>query len=67
MIQLRYLCEIAASDSTCLHSDSYLPQGSQGLKAVTKAKLGYEPVEVDPENMVKVLHSTPSIETRSAI
>lgn len=27
--------------------DSYLPQGSRGLKAVTKAKLGYEPIEVD--------------------
>jgi len=32
--------------------DSYLPQGSQGLKAVTKNKLGYDPVEVDPEDMV---------------
>ena len=35
----------------CLHwvnRDSYLPQGSRGLKAVTKAKLGYDPVEVDP-------------------
>ncbi|KAJ3675811.1 hypothetical protein LUZ60_004853 [Juncus effusus] len=32
--------------------DSYLPQGSQGLKAVTKAKLGYDPLEVDPEEMV---------------
>ena len=29
--------------------DSYLPQGSQGLKAVTKAKLGYDPLEIDPE------------------
>ena len=28
--------------------DSYLPAGSHGLKAVTKAKLGYNPVEVDP-------------------
>ena len=26
--------------------DSYLPQGAQGLKAVTKYKLGYDPVEV---------------------
>jgi len=33
--------------------DSYLPQGSQGLKAVTKYKLGYDPVEVDPEDMLK--------------
>ena len=31
--------------------DSYLPQGSQGLKAVTKAKLGYHPLELDPELM----------------
>ena len=31
--------------------DSYLPQGSQGLKAVTKEKLGYEPFEIDPEDM----------------
>lgn len=32
--------------------DAYLPQGSHGLKAVTKAKLHYEPIEVDPEDMV---------------
>ncbi|KAG8844249.1 DNA polymerase epsilon catalytic subunit, partial [Serendipita sp. 411] len=44
---------------SCIHMDcfrwvkrdSYLPQGSQGLKAVTKAKLGYNPVELDPELM----------------
>lgn len=33
--------------------DSYLPQGSQGLKAVTTAKLGYDPLELDPEVMTK--------------
>jgi DNA polymerase epsilon subunit 1 len=33
--------------------DSYLPQGSQGLKAVTTAKLGYDPIELDPEVMTK--------------
>lgn len=33
--------------------DSYLPQGSQGLKAVTKAKLGFDPLEVNPEDMVR--------------
>ncbi|KAG1663133.1 hypothetical protein FOA52_000655 [Chlamydomonas sp. UWO 241] len=41
----------------CLHwvnRDSYLPQGSRGLKAVTKAKLGYDPVEVDPEDMLRM-------------
>ncbi|CAD8121665.1 unnamed protein product [Paramecium sonneborni] len=32
--------------------DAYLPQGSHGLKAVTRAKLGYQPIEVDPEKMV---------------
>lgn len=32
--------------------DSYLPQGSQGLKAVTRYKLGYDPIEVDPEDML---------------
>ncbi|KAL4468704.1 hypothetical protein ABPG74_005207 [Tetrahymena malaccensis] len=32
--------------------DAYLPQGSHGLKAVTRSKLGYEPIEVDPEQMV---------------
>jgi len=46
----------------CLHwvnRDSYLPQGSRGLKAVTKAKLGYDPVEVDPEDMVRLAAETP--------
>eukprot|EP00842_Homolaphlyctis_polyrhiza_P005989 jgi/Hompol1/6391/HPOL_004966-RA len=33
--------------------DSYLPQGSQGLKAVTTYKLGYNPIEVDPEDMTR--------------
>lgn len=39
--------------------DSYLPQGSQGLKAVTKYKLKYDPVEVDPEDMVKFARDKP--------
>ena len=45
----------------CMHwvnRDSYLPQGSRGLKAVTKAKLGYDPVEVDPEDMVRLSYET---------
>jgi len=41
--------------------DSYLPQGSQGLKAVTKCKLGYDPVEVDPEDMVKFAQEQPAV------
>ena len=32
--------------------DAFLPQGSHGLKAVTKAKLGYDPIEMDPEKML---------------
>jgi hypothetical protein len=39
------------SDSRWVKRDSYLPQGSQGLKAVTTAKLGYNPIELDPELM----------------
>ena len=39
--------------------DSYLPAGSRGLKAVTKAKLGYDPVEVDPEDMLPYARERP--------
>ncbi|KAF2666688.1 DUF1744-domain-containing protein [Microthyrium microscopicum] len=42
----------AHMDAFCWVSrDSYLPQGSRGLKAVTVAKLGYDPDELDPELM----------------
>jgi DNA polymerase epsilon subunit 1 len=43
-----------SSHLDCLYwvkRDAFLPQGSHGLKAVTKAKLGYDPVELDPEKM----------------
>lgn len=39
--------------------DSYLPQGSQGLKAVTTAKLGYNPIELDPELMTPYAYEKP--------
>eukprot|EP00762_Andalucia_godoyi_P002882 ANDGO_04423.mRNA.1 DNA polymerase epsilon catalytic subunit A len=39
--------------------DSYLPQGSQGLKAVTKAKLGYDPLEIHPEDMMRFAEEKP--------
>ncbi|KAH0537339.1 DNA polymerase epsilon catalytic subunit [Glutinoglossum americanum] len=39
--------------------DSYLPQGSQGLKAVTVAKLGYDPDELDPEVMTRYASERP--------
>jgi len=41
--------------------DSYLPQGSQGLKAVTKAKLGYNPIDLDPELMTPYAIEQPQI------
>ncbi|KAK2460009.1 hypothetical protein APHAL10511_008015 [Amanita phalloides] len=52
---------------TCVHMDcfrwvkrdSYLPQGSQGLKAVTTAKLGYHPIELDPELMTTYASEQP--------
>ncbi|GJJ12948.1 hypothetical protein Clacol_007195 [Clathrus columnatus] len=54
---------------TCAHMDcfrwvkrdSYLPQGSQGLKAVTTAKLGYNPIELDPELMTPYAIEQPQI------
>ncbi|XP_055381319.1 DNA polymerase epsilon catalytic subunit 1 isoform X2 [Condylostylus longicornis] len=41
--------------------DSYLPVGSQGLKAVAKAKLRYDPVELDPEEMCKMAVEQPQV------
>ncbi|KAF1352349.1 hypothetical protein BDV97DRAFT_293561 [Delphinella strobiligena] len=41
--------------------DSYLPQGSRGLKAVTVAKLGYDPDELDPELMTPYAQEKPQI------
>ncbi|KAF8939090.1 DNA polymerase epsilon catalytic subunit [Dissophora ornata] len=39
--------------------DSYLPMGSQGLKSVTKEKLGYNPMELDPEDMTPFANERP--------
>lgn len=39
--------------------DSYLPAGSRGLKSVTKSKLGYDPIEVNPEEMLEMAKSRP--------
>lgn len=41
--------------------DSYLPVGSQGLKAVAKAKLRYDPVELDPEEMCRMAVERPQV------
>jgi DNA polymerase epsilon subunit 1 len=47
--QSNYCCHMDAF--AWVNRDSYLPQGSRGLKAVTVAKLGYDPDELDPELM----------------
>lgn len=44
-----------------VNRDSYLPQGSRGLKAVTVAKLGYDPDELDPELMTPYASEQPQI------
>ncbi|CAC5377738.1 POLE [Mytilus coruscus] len=41
--------------------DSYLPVGSQNLKAVAKAKLRYDPVELDPEEMCRMASEEPQV------
>uniref|UniRef100_A0A7N4NHU2 DNA polymerase epsilon catalytic subunit n=1 Tax=Sarcophilus harrisii TaxID=9305 RepID=A0A7N4NHU2_SARHA len=53
--------------SQCIHMDclrwvkrdSYLPVGSHNLKAAAKAKLGYDPVELDPEDMCRMATEEP--------
>ncbi|GAB6019923.1 hypothetical protein CHUAL_001454 [Chamberlinius hualienensis] len=57
------------SSRPCLHMDclkwvkrdSYLPIGSQNLKAVAKAKLRYDPVELDPEDMCRLASEQPQV------
>jgi DNA polymerase epsilon subunit 1 len=44
-----------------VNRDSYLPQGSRGLKAVTTAKLGYDPDELDPELMTPYASQQPQV------
>lgn len=44
-----------------VNRDSYLPQGSRGLKAVTVAKLGYDPDELDPELMTRYAAEQPQV------
>jgi DNA polymerase epsilon subunit 1 len=57
----QYCCDYSAH-MDCFHwvnRDSYLPQGSRGLKAVTTAKLGYDPDELDPEDMLRFASERP--------
>ncbi|XP_023014693.2 DNA polymerase epsilon catalytic subunit 1 [Leptinotarsa decemlineata] len=58
-----YYCRPAMHmDCLCwVKRDSYLPVGSQNLKAVAKAKLRYDPVELDPEEMCPLAASNPQV------
>ncbi|CAG9765603.1 unnamed protein product [Ceutorhynchus assimilis] len=58
-----YWCRPAMHmDCLCwVKRDSYLPVGSQNLKAVAKAKLRYDPVELDPEEMCPLASSNPQV------
>lgn len=57
-------CSSYASHMDCfkwVKRDSYLPVGSQGLKSVTKCKLGYDPKELDPELMTPYAAEYPQV------
>jgi DNA polymerase epsilon subunit 1 len=53
----RFACHLDAFH--WVNRDSYLPQGSRGLKAVTKYKLGYDPKEISPEDMLPFAQERP--------
>ncbi|CAI5730354.1 unnamed protein product [Peronospora destructor] len=57
--EYRGRCSVHMDAFCWVKRDSYLPRGSQGLKAVTKYKLGYDPVEVDAEDMVALARDEP--------
>lgn len=55
----RFACHLDAFH--WVNRDSYLPQGSRGLKAVTKYKLGYDPKEISPEDMQPFAETRPQV------
>jgi hypothetical protein len=57
--QYRGRCSVHLDAFHWIQRDSFFPQGSQGLKAVTKHKLGYDSVELDPEDMVRFAQERP--------
>ena len=57
--EYRGRCSVHMDAFAWVNRDSYLPMGSRGLKAVTKYKLGYDPVEVNPEEMVQYASERP--------
>lgn len=50
-----------------VNRDSYLPQGSRGLKAVTRALLGFEPEEIPPEEMMTAAKERPKEMARYSV
>lgn len=54
-------------DNRWVKRDSYLPVGSQNLKATTKAKLRYDPVELDPEEMCRMACEDPQVSRNSSL
>ena len=50
-------------DPRWVKRDSYLPVGSHNLKAAAKAKLSYDPVELDPEEMCRMATEEPQVHT----
>lgn len=47
--------------------DSYLPVGSHNLKAAAKAKLSYDPVELDPEEMCRMATEEPQVQKWTSV
>ncbi len=64
MCLLVLMCEYPPSSTRWVKRDSYLPVGSQNLKATTKAKLRYDPVELDPEDMCRMACEDPQVHTK---
>lgn len=60
---LKKVFHMSPIGSSWVKRDSYLPVGSQGLKAVAKAKLRYDPVELDPEDMCRMAAEQPQVYT----
>ncbi|GAU88460.1 hypothetical protein RvY_01155 [Ramazzottius varieornatus] len=54
-------CSVHMDCFKWVQRDSYLPVGSQNLKAVCKAKLQYSPTELDPEDMLRMAREQPQI------
>ncbi|KAI0989834.1 hypothetical protein GJ496_004585 [Pomphorhynchus laevis] len=54
-------CPVHMDAIKWVRRDSYLPIGSQGLKAVTRNKLRYDPDEINPEDMCRYAVEKPQV------